>query len=96
MLVENKFNKNDIITIKLLTGEEVLARYVSHDAEKLSVSRASVVAPNPQGGLGIVPWMMSALPDTIDINMSTVVTFTDTAKEIANKFLEATTSIKLS
>jgi len=95
MLKVNKFDKNDIISIKLLAGEEIIAKFISDEENSVIVERATTMAANPQGGLALVPWMMSALPEQIELNKATIITMSPTAKEIADKFIEATTSIQL-
>ncbi len=95
MLKTNKFDKNDIITIKLLAGEEVIAKFISDEEDVLVVEKVTTMAANPNGGLALVPWMMSALPEQVEINKATIITSSLTAKEIADKFIEATTSIQL-
>ena len=95
MLIQKPIKKNDVVTVKLITGEEILGRFEGEDEDGLHVSRASVVAANPEGGLGLVPWMMSSMPEKISINKSTVVTYGQTADAIADKFIEATTNITL-
>ena len=95
MLVQKPIAKNDIITIKLTTGEELIAKFIEESETELVVERATTMAANPQGGLGLVPWMMSAMPEKISLNKSTVLAYTQTVKEIADKFVEATTNIQL-
>ena len=95
MLIEKPLEKNDIITIKLSTGEEIIAKFVEDTEDLLIVERATTMAANPQGGLGLVPWMMSAMPEKISLNKSNILAFTKTVKEIADKFVEATTNIQL-
>ena len=95
MLLQKSLKKNDIVTIKLLTGEEIIAQYEADEENYLQVTRASIVAPNPEGGLGLVPWMMSSAPERITINKSTVVTYAPTVEQIADKFTEATSSIQV-
>jgi len=95
MLIEKPLEKNDVITIKLSTGEEIIAKFVEEKDDTLVVERATTMAANPQGGLGLVPWMMSAMPEKISLNKSTILAYTLTVKEIADKFIEATTNIQL-
>jgi hypothetical protein len=95
MLIQKPLEKNDIVSVKLITGEEIIAKFESDDDNHLQVSRASIVAPNPEGGLGLVPWMMSSAPDLIKINKTTVVTYSPTVEGIATKFVEATTNIAI-
>ena len=95
MLIQKEIGKNDVISVKLLTGEEILGRFEAQDKEGLHISKASVVAANPEGGLGLVPWMMSSMPEKVCINMNTVVTIAPTVEQIADKFTEATSNIQI-
>ena len=95
MLITKPLKKNDVVTVKLITGEEILGNFEGEDDDGLHISRASVVAANPEGGLGLVPWMMSSAPDKISINKNTVVTFSPTVEQIADKFTEATSNIQI-
>jgi len=95
MLLEKPLKKGSIITIKIITGEEIIARLEEEKEEGLVVTKASIVAPNPQGGLGLVPWMMSAVPDKMLLNNQNIVAYHTTVDQIADKFIEATTDIAL-
>ena len=52
MLKVNKFDKNDIISIKL-AGEEIIAKFISDEEKPVIVERATTMAANPQGGFSI-------------------------------------------
>ena len=95
MLLDKPIKKNDIITLKLLTGEEVIGQFQEDTDGQLIVSKASIVAANPQGGLGLVPWMMSSMPEKVCINIDTVVTYSPTVEQIADKFTAATSNIQI-
>ncbi len=95
MLLEKPIKKGSIITIKIVTGEEIIARLEEETEEGLVVTKASIVAPNPQGGLGLVPWMMSAVPDKVLLTSQNIVAYHITVDQIADKFIEATTDIAL-
>lgn len=94
MLLEKPLQANDVISIKLLTGEEMIARFQSETETELVVTKASVIAANPNG-MGLLPWMLSASPREIKLNKQTVITFAKTEKEIADKFTEMTSEIKM-
>ena len=95
MLIAKPIEKKDVVTIKMMNGEEILGRFESETDEELIVSRASVVAANPDGKMGLVPWLMSASPEKVSINKGTVVAYLPTVEEIAKVFTEATSSIQL-
>lgn len=51
---------NDVITIKLLTGEEVIGYYVSDDANSIVLRKPVVPVPTGQGQIGLAPYIMSS------------------------------------
>lgn len=94
MLLERPIKKGSIITVKLNSGEELVARFETEDDDSLNISKVRTVAHGQQG-LGIIPWMMTSQTATISINKSTVVAYTPTDDEIAKSYQENTTDIKL-
>ncbi len=94
MLLEKPIKKGSIVTVKLNSGEELVARFESEDDDSLNISKVRTVAHGQQG-LGIIPWMMTSQTATISINKSTVVAYTPTDEEIAKSYQENTTDIKL-
>lgn len=94
MLLEKPIKKGSIVTVKLNSGEELVARFESEDDDYLNISKVRTVAHGQQG-LGIIPWMMTSQTATISINKSTVVAYTPTDEEIAKSYQESTTDIKL-
>ncbi len=94
MLLERPIKKGSIITVKLNSGEELVARFETEDDNFLNISKVRTVAHGQQG-LGIIPWMMTSQTATISINKSTVVAYTPTDEEIAKSYQENTTDIKL-
>ena len=94
MLLERPIKKGSIITVKLNSGEELVARFEDENDDSLNISKVRTVAHGQQG-LGIIPWMMTSQTATISINKSTVVAYTPTDEEIAKSYQENTTDIKL-
>lgn len=94
MLLEKPIVKGSIITIKLTSGEEVLARYDDDNDAYLTVDKPATIAQGQQG-MGIIPWMMTATAASVKLNKATVVAFTQTEEEIAKAYTETTTSLKL-
>ncbi len=94
MLIQKPLDAGDIVSIKLLTGEEVLGRYVSESDSEIHIKKPCTLAMGQQG-MGIVPWMMTAQPETTKLNKHTVIAHAPTDSEIAKAYTEATSSIKL-
>ena len=94
MLFDKPLKSGEVITTKLVSGEELISRFEKQEGDTLTLSKVVVLVPGQQG-IGMVPWLMSAEPKHVDINMTTVLTYAVTQKEIADKYTEMTSSIQL-
>ena len=97
MLVEKKSENTEIISIKLVTGEEVIARKLSDDGDHIMVSRplAMVMAENPdnpqQTRVMFTPWMVSAGKELVTIKNIHVVAVTVARPDAAEQYEQAIT-----
>ena len=95
MLIQTPAKPQDIITIKLTSGEELIAKFEEEDDGSLTVGKPFALVPNQQG-LGMVPWIMSTNPDTkVSINKNTVVCFLKTDDGIGKQYLQQTTGLTM-
>lgn len=49
MLVETKYKADDIVTISLISGQEVLGKFVSEDDDNIVLVQPLTIAMGPQG-----------------------------------------------
>jgi succinyl-CoA synthetase beta subunit len=94
MLLDKPIQSGSVITIKLNSGEELLARYESETDQQIVVSSPSVLTANATG-VGMIPWIISAQSRVVKLNKTAVVTFVSTDSEISKTFIQATSSIKM-
>lgn len=94
MLIDKPIKSGDTVTVKLNNGEELIARFEEENGNELSLSKVVVLAPGAQG-IGMVPWLMSTEPTKVKLNKSNILTYASTQKDIADKYIEMTSSIKL-
>jgi hypothetical protein len=94
MLVQKPAGKGDTVSIKLITGEELIAVYADENENSITVEKPATLATGPQG-VGIMPWIMSAKPDKVSLNKSTVIAMATTDEDIAKSYVQATTNIQL-
>lgn len=94
MLIQKPLDQGDIVSIKLITGEEILGKFDTITDNELAVKKPCTLAMGQQG-MGIVPWMLTTQPEVTKLNKNTVVAYAPTDKEIAKAYIEATSSIKL-
>ena len=88
---------NDVVTLKLVTGEEIIGKLMEDKSDALKITRPLVFTVNPQNGQAmLIPWLMSVdQKDTtpIDVYKNNVVMVTKTVKQISDNYLQATSGI---
>lgn len=87
--------RDDIITIKLATGEELIAKYFDQSEEYLFFLKPYHVDVTPQG-LMLFPYMMTAKDgEIIRIAYRSIMMACPTAEDVSNAYLEKTTGLTL-
>lgn len=86
---------DEVYTLKLNSGEELIAKVKSVDGNELVVAEPVSIAPGPQG-MGLVPSMFTADPKgEYRLNTNSISIYAVTDAGVKNKYIEATTGIKL-
>ena len=84
---------NEIYTIKLGTGEEIVARFVSQDPQGMLIENPILCVISPQG-LQMMPGLFSANMDkNVRLNSSSWAMIADTRDDVRNSWIQATTGI---
>jgi len=95
MLVDARFKANDVVSFKLVTGEEVISRFDAQTDTQYKIKNPMVVLAGPHG-LGMQPFMFSVDPDNIfPLNMSNVICAMGTEQELAKQYITQTSGIQL-
>ncbi len=94
MLLDKPIKQGTTISIKLTSGEEVMASF-EDDGETLSISKPATISITQDGKMGIVPWMMTSRADKFLLNKNTVVSYVATEDDISKAYLQTTTNIQL-
>jgi len=95
MLINKQTKENDVISFKISSGEEIIARYVREDSDSFIVTKPSVLMMNNQG-MGMAPYMFTVNPDKeYTIYKSAVITSAPTDEEISKQYLAKTSGIAL-
>lgn len=51
---------NDVVTIKLVSGEEVIGYFISADADSITLRKPVVPVPTGQQSIGLAPFVMTS------------------------------------
>lgn len=94
MLINKGFTKGDVVSLKLVNGDEVIARYEEDSADSIKISRPLAITIGPQG-LGMIPWMFLAETETFDLKKSHVFVVVPSKTDAAKQYLEGTTGLSV-
>lgn len=95
MLINKGISPGEVVTIKVVTGEEIVAKYVEETSTGHKVSRPMVLSMT-QKGLGMMPMLFTVDPDSdILINSASIVMLTVTEADFAKQYTTSVTGIQL-
>lgn len=96
MLIEPKtIEPNDVITLKMLGGDEIVARFMSDNGHQIKVKKPHVVAMAQQG-FGLIPYMFTVDPETvIEISQSNIIFYAKTLPDVAKAYTKQTSGIMM-
>lgn len=95
MLIDKGASAGEVVTIKLTSGEEIVAKLVEETMTHYKLSKPLVLSMGPKG-IGMVPYLFTVSPEKdIQLNKSTVTVIAASDKEFSNQYLQGTTGITL-
>ena len=95
MLISKGVAAGEVITLKLTSGEELVAKLDSETDTHYKLSRPMVIGMGQQGP-GLMPYLFTVDPQRrVSLLKTTVTVAEPTDKTFADQFIESTTGIKL-
>jgi hypothetical protein len=102
MLIEKTFTKNDIIAIRLLSGEEIIAKCVDADEKFLTISKPCIMAlmnvpNNPgQGYVTLMPFMLGVEDEAkFKLDHSKYLVAVKARKDAVAQYTKSTTGLEI-
>lgn len=102
MLIENTWQDGDICSIKMVNGEELVAKITDHDAQSVTIHKPLVLTlgvdqQNQQYQLQMLPtFMFSAKPDAkLKIDRRHIITITISQDEAKSSYISNTTNLAM-
>jgi len=94
LLEKSKFSQGDTVSLKLITGEEIIGKYIKEDMSTITLSKPLMLAMSKQGP-AMMPLMMTVNPEQdFAINKQAIILQGETVKEIADQYTFQTTGIQ--
>ena len=95
MLIDKGVSSGEVVTIKLTSGEELIARLDSETDTFVKLSKTMVLTAGPNG-LAMVPYLFTVEQDkVISLNKNTITVIAPTMKDAGRQYMESTSSIKI-
>ena len=94
MLINKGFSNGDIISLKLINGDELIARFESETSDDITIDRPLALTMS-RDGLGMIPWMMLGDKSSITLKKSHVFAVVSSQKDAADQYMQGTTGIAL-
>lgn len=93
MLIETPYTVTDIVTVKILGGDEVVGRLAAVDNGVIRLNKPHAVMMGQQG-FGLAPYVLTAGPDfKIDIKDEHIVCIVKTFEAVAKEYIKQTSGI---
>jgi len=94
MLINKGITAGEVVSIKLISGEEIIAKLEEDTTEQVKLHRPLSVSITPSG-LGMMPFMFLSASDTISVKHAQIIAIAVAKKEAADQYLQGTTGIKI-
>lgn len=95
MLLNKPFNVGDVVSFKLTTGEEIVARFQSETLTDYVISKPASLTQTPQGNIALMPTVFSGdLNSSVTLQKKIVAMVTNTSKKFSDEYIRATTNIQ--
>jgi hypothetical protein len=94
MLIEKPLSEGDVVSIKLVNGDEIIARLDKDDQHGFTITKPLAITLGPQG-LGMIPWVFLGAKETMTINKNHVFVIMPAKKDAADQYMQGTTGIAL-
>lgn len=94
MLINKGFSNGDVVSIKLINGDELITRFESEDADTVTISKPMAITMNVQG-MGLIPWVFLGNAEKVVLNKNHLFFIVASKKEASDQYIEGTTGIAL-
>lgn len=95
MIIQTPYKVGDVVSIKLTSGEEMVARLDEEKTDYVLAHKPLMLVAG-QNGPGLAPFMFTVEVDSkFKIRLNNIICIVKTAKDAADMYTQATTGLKL-
>jgi hypothetical protein len=95
MLINKPIELNDVVSIKMITGEEILAKLTNTSEKDITVSNPLILTQTPSGSIAAIPFIVTSdKTDGIEFSRNHIITMLPTSRTFADQYIKITTGIE--
>jgi hypothetical protein len=94
VLVTNKYEKDTVVSFKILNGDEIVAKVVDETDDAFIINKPTTVMPS-QKGLGLIQSLFtSEIEKNIQLSKQHIMMHSPTVKDVEDYYIQTTTGIQ--
>jgi hypothetical protein len=94
MLLQKPITDGTVVSLKLVNGDEIIARYDGETETTIKINRPLALTMSGQG-LGMIPWLFLGDTETFTLNKNHVFVMVPSKKDASDQYMQGTTGIAL-
>ena len=95
MIIETPYKVGDTVSIKLNSGEEMIARLDEETADHLVLNKPLILVA-AETGVGLAPFMFTINPDAkVRLRLNSIICVVKSAKDADTTYIQQTTGLHL-
>jgi len=94
MLIETPMKLNDVVTVKMVGGDEVIGKLTDERTDNVIELSKPLMVMMAQQGFGLVPYVLTAGPDAIiQLDRKHVIAIVKSYDQVAKQYIKQTTGL---
>jgi len=94
MLIQTPIKLNDIVSVKMVGGDEVIGRLLDERTEDYVEIGKPLVVMMSQQGFGLAPYILTAGPDTnVKLSKAHVIAIVKTFDQVGKEYIKQTSGL---
>jgi hypothetical protein len=94
MLLSKPIMDGSVVSLKLVNGDEIIARFEGEDEKTIKINRPLALTMGAQG-LGMIPWLFLGDTETFTLKREHVFVMVLSKKDASDQYMQGTTGIAL-
>lgn len=94
MLLQKPITSGTVVSLKLVNGDEIIARFEGDDDKTVKINRPLALTMGAQG-LGMIPWLFLGETETFTLSREHIFVMVPSKKDAADQYMQGTTGIAL-